>query len=508
MNTFTSRRRFLASTLASGAAAGLGGFNLLPQLPEVSAAEARLDDRVTRFHPDIEPLVRLLEDTPRNQVLEEVAVRVKRGLSYRELVASILLAGMRNIQPRPVGFKFHAVLVVHSAHLASLNSPDRDRWLPIFWAIDQFKNSQARDVQEGDWTLGAVEESKVPPAHRASAAFAEAMEAWDEGAADAAACGLARHLGAQECFEWLARYGARDFRDIGHKAIYVANAFRTLQTIGDQHREPVLRALAYGLLDRGRDGNPAKGDYAADRPWRRNLELIKEIKPGWQLGTTDTAATAEMLTTLRQGTDADASRMVVTLLNRGVAPRSLQDAMFQLAGELLMRNPGIQSLHSVTATNALHHAFQQCVNDETRRLVLLQNAAYVVLFRNNVLGSGKPSKPLITEFEAVAPQAAGEAAVEEIFAHVSGDKLLAARKALGWLQSTREPGPFLSAAQRLIYLKGNDSHDYKFSSAVLEDYHHLSPAVRDRFLAASVFNLKGSGGPDTNLSKRIREVLG
>ncbi len=39
-------------------------------------------------------------------------------------------------------------------------------------------------------------------------------------------------------------YGARDFRNIGHKAIYAANAWRTLQAIGWRHAEPVL-ALAW-----------------------------------------------------------------------------------------------------------------------------------------------------------------------------------------------------------------------------------------------------------------------
>ena len=103
-----------------------------------------------------------LEETPRERLLEEVAARIKRGLSYRELLAALLLAGVRNIQPRPVGFKFHAVLVVNSAHLASLASPDSDRWLPIFWALDYFKDSQSRDVSEGDWTMGPVNESTVP----------------------------------------------------------------------------------------------------------------------------------------------------------------------------------------------------------------------------------------------------------------------------------------------------------------------------------------------------------
>jgi len=501
MNSSITRRDFLNTTALAGAA-------LLPGLPAVSAAEARLPGDIVRFSADLEPLVQLIEETSRERIVEAVAARVKAGLPYPQLLGAILLAGMRNIQPRPVGFKFHAVLVVNSAHLASLNSPDNERWLPIFWAVDQFKASQSRDVAEGDWTMDAVEEAMVPPSHQARAAFIEAMDNWDEGASDAAACSMARHLGAQECFELFARYGARDFRDIGHKGIYVANTFRTLQTIGWLHAEPVLRALAYGLLDRGRDGNPAKGDFVADRPFRRNLELVKEIKPGWATGKDNPAATREMLATLREGSDADASRKVLELLNRGASPKTITDAFLPFAGELLMRNPGIQSLHSVTTSNALHYAFQHCVTDETRRLLLLQNAAYLVLFRNNILGAGKAAKPLIEQFEPLAPEAGGDAAVEEIFADVSRNKLVAAQKTLGWLQTSGHVRPFMDAAQRLIYLKGNDSHDYKFSSAALEDYFHLSPAVRDRFLAASVFYLKGSRAPDTDLSKRIRAALG
>src|SRR5206468_6752350 len=164
----------------------------------VSAGEAKLDPKVVRLEPEIEPLVRLLEETSRDRLLEEVAARVRKGAAYRDVLAALLLAGVRNVQPRPsVGHKFHAVLVVNSAHLASLDSPDTDRWLPIFWALDQFKNGQARDVQEGDWTMAPVDERAVPPAHKARAAFTEAMDNWDEPAADAAIAGLARIAGAE-----------------------------------------------------------------------------------------------------------------------------------------------------------------------------------------------------------------------------------------------------------------------------------------------------------------------
>src|SRR5262245_17439328 len=129
-----TRRQFLAASAAGGVLAGVGDLSFLNSLPRVVAAEAQLDPGAVHFGPDIEPLVRLLEETPRERLMEEVGARVRSGkVAYRELLAALLLAGVRNVQPRPVGFKFHAVLVVNSAHLASLASPEQDRWLPIFW---------------------------------------------------------------------------------------------------------------------------------------------------------------------------------------------------------------------------------------------------------------------------------------------------------------------------------------------------------------------------------------
>src|SRR4051812_4301420 len=93
------RRSFLAAS-----ALGAGSLAFLDRLPVVAAADAKL----VRLDPDVEPLVRLLEDTPRDRLLEEVAARIKRGAAYRDVLAALLLAGVRNVRPRPsVGFKFH-----------------------------------------------------------------------------------------------------------------------------------------------------------------------------------------------------------------------------------------------------------------------------------------------------------------------------------------------------------------------------------------------------------------
>lgn len=494
MNFHPSRRHLLQT----GAAAGALGF--LSKIPLLGADDVKLNPDQVQFRPEIEPLIRLLEETPRERLLEEVAGRIKKGTTYREILSALLLAGVRNIQPRPVGFKFHAVLVVNSAHLASVKSPDSDRWLPIFWALDYFKSSQARDIQEGDWTMASVKEGEVPKPDKARQMFAEGMDQWDEAKVDAATAGLARTVGAQETFDLFAKYGARDFRDIGHKAIYVANSWRTLQAIGWKHSEPVLRSLGYALLQHN-GSNPGTSSHEADLPGRLNEKLLKEIHKGWQRGEVKKSATGEMLAVLRNGTWEDASRKVVELLNKNISPQSIWDGLFQHASEMLMRRPGIVSLHASTTTNALHYAHQHTFNDETRRFLLLQNAAFLTMFRDR---GGVKEGVAIDQFEPVE----GVPDIEEIFAEISGNKEAAARKALAYLKSARDPKPFMQEAQRMIYLKGTGSHDYKFSSAVLEDYHNISPKMRDRFLAASVFWLQGSGKKDTSLVGRTRAALG
>ena len=507
MFTPSTRRRFL-QTATSGALLSLGDLSFLSRLRPVSAAEARLDPKVVRLQPEIEPLVRLIEETPRAALLEEIGSRVQHGLSYRELLAALLLAGVRNVQPRPhVGYKFHAVLVVNSAHLASLSSPDSDRWLPIFWALDYFKSSQVSDVEEGDWTMAPVDESAVPSARKAHLAFVDAMDNWDEPAVDAAVAGLARTAGANEIFELFFRYGARDFRSIGHKAIFVANSWRTLQSIGWQHAEPVLRSLAYALVNHTNEPNPATSDLAPDRPGRRNQEWAGQIRETWLEGKGDSGATTEMLAVLREGSERECSEKVVELLNRGIAPQSIWDACFDGAGELLLRQPGIVALHAVTTTNALYFAFGASGNDKTRRWLLLQNAAFLSLFREAMRSRGEVRDSKIDALQPAEVAADSGGALEEIFAEVSSDPMTAASKMLGYLDSGGDSKELINTARRLIFLKGSNAHDYKFSSAVLEDFYHASPPWRNRFLASSAMLLRGSGDRDNDLVQRTREAL-
>jgi hypothetical protein len=505
-----TRRDFVLGTAKVTALAGLGDFAFLHGLPALADEDTRVAPAMVRFSADIEPLVRLLEETPRERILEAVVGRIRGGTSYQELLGALMLAGVRSIKPRPVGFQFHAVLVINSAHLASIAATDRDRWLPLLWAADNFKGSQARHRQQhGDWVLPPVNEGRLPAAGQARQRFAEAMDNWDEEGADVAVAALARSAGAAAVIEAFWRYGARDFRDIGHKAIYTANAWRTLQTIGWRHAEPVLRSLAYAILQH-EGSNPARRDADADRPGRDNVRRAGRIRASWQAGRPTAAAAADLLGTLRTGTPAEGCDRVVAMLNDGIHPASLWDGVFLTAGELLMRQPGIVGVHCVTSANALYFAYQNSANDETRRLMLLQAAAFMPMFRQAMGGRGRLRDDIrLDTLERLEPTARGAGAVEEVFAEVSRDRMSAARKALGLLHADRASAePLIAAGRRLVFNKGNDSHDYKFSSAALEDYYHATPAWRDRYLASSLFHLRGAGDRDNGLIRRARAAIG
>lgn len=503
-----SRRQFLQTAATGSVAALAGSVAFTSQLPLVSAKDADLKPQLVQFNAHIEPLVRVIEESDRDQLLEKVADRIRAGRSYREVVAALLLAGIRNVQPRPsVGFKFHCVLVVNACHLASVSGPSEERWLPIFWALDNFKSSQADEKRQSGWHMSATNESLVPNGSNARSMFIEAMDSWDVEKADAATAGLVRTKGATEVFNLFAQYAARDYRSIGHKAIYLANSWRTLQVIGWQHAEPVLRSLTFALLNHNGEPNPAQSDLDADRPWRENAEKIVKLPGSWLDGRRDDDVPSKLFQAFRNESPSAAAATAVDAVSRGVSPQSIWDGVFVGAGELLMRQPGIIGLHGLTTANAMHYLWKNAADDGLRKQLLLQACSFNTMFRDSAKGRGDLANHTVEDLKSDKPEAASDDALNEILSDISGNRMRAASKVEAFLTAGGSGHRFVDAARSLLFIKGRDAHDYKFSSAVLEDYGHVSQAWRNRFLAMSVFNLKGTGHSDNGLVKRTRAAL-
>jgi hypothetical protein len=506
------RRRSVLKTLAS---AGLAGWLAdTPALRNLAAAVAQDGDvspDIVRLDGAIEPLVRLIETTPRDECFDMATRQLRQGTPYRQLMAALYLAGIRNVNPQPPGFKFHCVFVIHAAHQLSLDGPVEDRLLPFFWALDNFKQSQAEDLRLGDFRLAPVQ-GRVPSPSNAWDEFHAAMDEWDEERADRAIVALVRSRGAHEIAEGLWRYGARDYRNIGHKAIFVANTWRTLQTIGWRHAEPALRSLVLGLLDFGREERV--NDFAfEDQTFLANQEIARQaarrLPEDWMSRDADAGATRQLLDRFRSSPLAENCRSVVQELEAGrLSATSAWDAAHLWAGELMMRQPGIYGIHTVTSINGLRYAYEMGADTDTRLLMLLQAIGWMGQFqqfmhtRNDGLQEVR-----ITELEPAELGTEPDQAVQDILTLTSMDRRQAAAKALSFPVEAEATERFARQAYRLIFRKGTDAHDYKYAAAIFEDLDLVSSAWRPQMLATSVYHLLGTRVPDSPLMTRAVEAV-
>jgi hypothetical protein len=455
-------------------------------------------------------LVALIERTPRERCAEMLVEQFRLGVSYRQAMAALFLAGIRNVNPRPPGFALHCVFIMHSAHLIGLEAPADLRLFPLFYALDNFKTAQQRDATQktGDYTMGPIR-GPLPAADRAGAEFVAAMEAWDMDRAERAVVSLARHRSAPDVFAMLWRYGSRDYRNIGHKAIFVANAYRTLQAVGWQYAEPVLRSLVLGLLAFGKE-EQVNGYAFADQCYTSNLELLHKTLgrtgDNWAAGPADSAAVRSILSSLRSGTLEDACAGIAgQLAKNSVSAASIWDAVHLATAELSMRvrgSAGIVGIHAVTAANGLHYAYL-AADRQLRLLMMLQAAGWAVQFRK----WAQAREENLRQFEITNLEPAGEDAKDDVFATPRSAMDGSAAQVLRLARDLSARQAFLSAALRLTIGKADEVHYYKYLAALIEDVPLVSPEWQPHLTAATLYYMKRSGDPEPDVVKRARQAV-
>jgi len=428
----------------------------------------------------VAPLVGVLEDSPRERLPRELVRLIREGLRYEDLLAALSVAAARNVQPYPdVGFKYHVLMMLRAVDSTTVHLSPAERWLPIVWAASHFKDAQAQERAVSGWRMPARVSAVESDVRAARTALITALERWDRDAADVAIVNYARVAEPAEVFSILFPYGARDLRAIGHKAIEVSNAHYLITRLGaGPHAEPILRSTVAALQNSDEDSDPAKHDFASDRPWRNSLERLPGIPRSWRQGQRDSAAMrAEFRAALYRVAAEEAGGVVVDLLRLSASPEALWQVLFDTAAELLLLRPGIVSLHAQTTANALHYAYRTAADEATQQMMLLQCAAFVAMFREVVnAGGARLNLPHMQSLPLARP---ASQAHEEIFADLTaGRRLQAARKCLGYLRGGGDAAGLIAALRRNLVYGADEAHDYKFTEALLENYNQLTNAGR------------------------------
>ena len=436
-------------------------------------------------------LVNLLEDSPRELIPRELVRLIRKDLRYEDLLAALTLAAVRNVQPYPkVGYKYHSVMMLRAVHSTTQHLSSADKWLPIAWAADYFKQTQAEERDADGWRMPARAAASPGSAEAARHALSVALDHWDRDAADAAIVNYAELAHPQEIFSLLFSYGARDLRAIGHKAIAVSNAHFLIDVLGSAQVGPILRSTVAALQNSDADPNPASHDLQPDQPWRQNMQRLHEIPQDWKQGRSDAGARAELRAALYRVSEDQAGKVVVALLRQGISPDAIWRVLFDTAAELLMHESGIVPLHAQTTANALYYAYRVCDDEPTQQLSLLQCAAFIAMFRKLV--GATPPEIGLEALQPLPPETSGLDAIDEIFADVAaGRRLQAARKSLGYLQSGGNPQALIAKTRHHLVYNAQGPHDYKFSEAVFDSYAHFANSDwQCRFLSAGMSYFK------------------
>lgn len=451
----------------------------------------------TRGEADLAAIARSFRQTAHDEVFSRAVGWLQQGATWQELLGGAFLAGVHDVKPRPVGFKFHCVMMVESAfQLADATTPG-NRLLPVFYNIDDFKRGQEADARlEGDWELPAPPDTSGLPAARAAAAFRGAMDDWHDGRADVAITRLSRSMPRDTLFELLWPYGARSFQNIGHNIIFTAHVYRTLRRIGWKWREPALRSLVHGILD--------GGVTADDLTFDPNKRLVAQMRQDLARGEADPAASRALLASLRRISPADAAEACVDLSNRGVAASSIWDGQRLLAAELMVRAPGIVALHATTVLNAMHFAYRTARRDATRKLLLLQGASWVVRFRQ--LLERREGSPHTTRIDEIGPEP-GRASPQEVFEAADSDRAAAMRLVVAHARDADWRRKFCEASRRQVFTKAREHHMYKYPAAVLEDTGFVHERWAPHYLAAAMSWLPGARQRAARVYRYTREAL-
>jgi len=439
-------------------------------------------------------LVDLVRQTPRSDLLAKAIELHGAGTDWRDLLAAAFLAGIRDVEPRPVGYQFHCVMMTSSAFEIAARTPERDRLAVALYNLDDFKLSQQRDAQGGDWSMSDAPTTDEVDAQKATARLTEVLEKWDLEQADRASVALARCGSLDVAFEPLWWFGMRDFTNIGHNPIFTAQAHRTLQQIGWRYGSDVLRSLVYGLLD----GAPGTGDET----FVANRERVGDVTlPVAGQTSRPAVASLELLAELRRATPDQAAVAAAEALSNGLSLDSFWDTLRLFATEQQWRDPGLLAAHAVTSMNALRYISGRTRRVETRAMAVLQAASWQVLYRD-YLSARRSYDKSIVDIDELRP-ASDRLGAAELFEVAGEDRHRAA--ALAMAASPADMAELMAATRHWLVRKVREHHDYKYAAALQEEMRAASPETARRMFAVSLGYLRRPDGRDHALWAHMQD---
>ena len=330
METNRSRRQFLAN-IGRGAllaAVGTGTARAMGFAPR------RFEDGPeTLSFGAIEPLVRLMQETPAEKLLPALVEQLKAGTELRRLVAAAALANARTFGGEDyVGF--HTMMALSPARRMAAELPSELAPLPVFKVL--YRNT-TRLQQVGGRRKEVLRPVAPQEGGRADGeSLRELVRKRDVEGAEKMFAAIAKSS-PEDAFNALL-VEVQDNAEI-HRTALPYRAWDLIDVVGKENAHTMLRmSLRYCL-----QSEQGQRNEKWDRPRTLLPKIFEEYKlAGRSPGNreVDDAWVDKMSQTLFASTGDQAAEAAAAALAEGIAPDAVGEAISLAANQILLRSPG------------------------------------------------------------------------------------------------------------------------------------------------------------------------
>jgi hypothetical protein len=445
---------------------------------------------------EMEPLVRLMQETAIDRLMPVLVGQLKSGVELKRLIAAAALANARTFGGEDyVGF--HTMMALAPALHMSGELPNDLAPLPVLKVLYRNTNRIHEHGGRASEVLGAVTPGKLPKDQTGGEALRDAVRQKNTQSAEAMFATLAG-ISADEALND-ALLCVEDHTEV-HRVVLPYRSWDMLGLIGKEHAHTLLRqSVRYCLRTERQDMRPDSPSEILPKMLEQHHLLgrtpgDRKAEDGWVEQTS---------MAIFNSTPAGAAEVAASALEEGFAPECIGEAISLAANQLILRDVGRQpsdevpgkplgsvhgdsiGVHACDSANAWRN-LSRVANQRNSYACLILGAYQVALDRVNRGGDFLHWQPLplarhlqeIKSTEAVALLADAETAIRgNLQAHASAI-------AYQYGQLGHPPRQLFDLLLKYAVSEDGSLHAEKFYRTCSEEFAAARPAFRGRYLTA------------------------
>ena len=332
MHASHTRRDFLAD-VGRGMLVTTLGFEVANGLGLAPALAGEADDSLD--FGKLEPLVRLMQETPADRLLPKLAEKLRSGTDLRQLVAAAALANARTFGGEDyVGF--HTMMALAPAFHMARELPAESQPLPVFKVLYRNTNRiQEHGGRKGE-VLRAVKPAPLAGERPGGELLREAVRQKDVAAAEQTFAALAQGS-AEDAFNHLL-VAVQDSTEV-HRVVLPYRAWDMLGIIGKEQAHTLLRqSVRYCVRAESRSRSASRDEPRTLLPKLLDEHKLHARPPGDR--PAEDKWVEQLSQTIFKSSPTQAASAAAAALAEGIAPAAIGEAITLAANQLVLRDLG------------------------------------------------------------------------------------------------------------------------------------------------------------------------